>query len=93
MMCRIRWIQDGQELSTPDPNSNRCQEAMHAARYKREPLSKDERYALAEMAEAFSLLVAHPAGTEAMIRKLRLIRRALRDKYERHTTKLEEPNQ
>jgi len=62
----------------PDPTARTMREAMWLLRYS--PASSiSDRYRVLAMAEAYSMLCTHPAGTEAMVKKLRAIRKRLRE--------------
>jgi hypothetical protein len=75
---RIYWTDGDRECSAPDPTSELAQEAMEALRSGNRTLTQAECYALAEMCEMYEMLLTHPAGTEAMVKKLRRMRRAVK---------------
>ena len=62
-----------------DPESEELGEAMHTARYNLKGLTQAEAFLILGATECYLHLTTHPAGTEAMVRKLRLIRRTLRE--------------
>ena len=73
------WIKlDGYKV--PDPTTKRFAEATYKARYSPEDLTRDQGFQLAEVAEFYHMLLTHPAGTEAMIKKVRAARAALKER-------------
>jgi hypothetical protein len=77
---RIYWTDGDRECSAPDPTSELAQEAMEALRLGHRTLTQVECYTLAGMCELYEMLLTHPAGTEAMVKKLWHMRRAVRGK-------------
>jgi len=79
---RINPDDPKRRYSFPDPTTGRFAEAGNIARYNPQTLTRDQGFQLAEVMEAYHLLMTHPMGTEAIIRKIRAIRRAIKNRNE-----------
>jgi len=66
--------------SMPNPNHQPYSDALWTARYSLKNLTQTQAYLLCQLGETYITLMMHPAGTEAMIKKVRDVRRALREK-------------
>lgn len=75
---RPHGIGTPESYSFPDPTDERRAEAIWKARHAVSTLTRDDGFALAEMAEAYWHLLVHPAGTESVVKQLREVRRCLR---------------
>lgn len=68
------YFNEGEERwSAPDPTDNRHDDGRHSARYGTPP-----NYAVAEQADTYAYLVSICPMTKDAVRKLRAIRRAVR---------------
>jgi hypothetical protein len=75
--CLMNRIQL-EDYSMPDPCDEKFHEACWRARYAPiETLSRTDMFYLLAAADAYCTLATHPAGTEAMIKKLRALRKAI----------------
>jgi len=59
------------------PTSKAC-ELGHELRYRRGPLTREDRMVISSIVSAYHHLIAHPAGTESAIRSLRKVRKGER---------------
>lgn len=75
---RPNGIGKPESYAFPNPTVTRRTEAVWKARHDVGALTRDEGYALAEMAEAYWHLLCHPAGTGAVVKQLREVRACLR---------------
>ncbi len=57
------------------PDLEQATEAAWRARFLDSQVSTEDRMTLASVVSAYWHLVAHPAGTEAAVKKLRMLRR------------------
>jgi hypothetical protein len=62
----------------PRPDTDRFERAIRKARHTPSELTRDEGHQLAEVAAAYRHLLAHPAGTESVLKKLRELRMELK---------------
>jgi hypothetical protein len=76
----IRMHQDDphRAYAFPDPTTEEVDGAMHTARYDLAHLTQAQAYLLCDIACAYDHLLTHPAGTEAVVRQLREVRREIR---------------
>lgn len=72
----ILRLEDGS--AWPDPRDEALREADRSARYSPQGATAEQVMTLARAAIAYRMLTTHPAGAEAMIKKLRMLRRAVK---------------
>lgn len=68
------------QWSITDPTSEALHEALHTARYNLPALTQTQAFLLCSAAEDYVHLTTYALGVEHVIRKLRTIWRALRDR-------------
>lgn len=73
-MSRIRF----KDWSIPHPHDEGLIEAMYAARYSPESLTRGQLLLILEAADAYRHLAGHPATTESIVSQLRQVRSAVR---------------
>ena len=63
-----------------DPEGEELEEAMHRMRYEPMQVTQDHIWAVLDACEGYLHLTTYPLGTEHVIRKLRKIRRMLKER-------------
>jgi len=84
MRQSARWIRPHgigfpESYAMPDPTCPRRSDVAWKVRHEPQSLTKTEGCLAAEALEAYHHLLTHPAGTEVMIRKLREVRRKIKE--------------
>jgi len=67
---------------TPDtvwPRPDRAGDIEWRLRYAPDAMTREDQLVAASVLAAYRCLVAHPAGTEAILRQLRVVRRVWRE--------------